>query len=200
MLGATYDVNDGASHHWSQSLSGGSPLSDSAPFRSYDVIFGAGKGLLISRKLMLTAGAEAEYREWLRQLPQAKYTIREKYTFWAPGTTLGASYNPFSYLVIKGEVGFEYTVSPTNATAGNPNGEPPVSDVTFALGSHPLWQAEGGADWPISRAMHVFADGAYSRFGFGKSANFYYDGGQSEYEPSSITHLTKADLGIAWSF
>lgn len=200
MLGATYDVNDGASHHWSQSLNGGNPLSYSAPFRSYDVVFWLGKGFLISRKLLLTTEAEAEYREWLRQLPEAKYAIREKYTFWAPGAGLSASYNPSSSLVIKGKVGFEYTVSPTNATVGNPNGQPQVPNVTFALGSHPLWQAEGGADWPISRAIHVFADGAYSRFGFGRSANFHYDSGQSEYEPSSVTHLTKADLGLAWSF
>jgi hypothetical protein len=164
-------------------------------------LFWAGKGFLPTPKLLLTAEAESEYREWLRQLPKAELAIREDYTFWAPGAALGASYNPVSSLVIKGKAGFEYTVSPANATVGNPNGQVPAPNVTLALGNHPLWQAEGGADWAITRAIHTYADAAYSRFGFGRSADFYYDNGnKSEYEPSSVTHLTKLQLGLAWSF
>jgi hypothetical protein len=201
LLGMTYDFNIGASNHWSLSQSGGSPLSYSAPFRSNDLLFWVGKGFLPTRKLLLTAEAESEYREWIRQLPKAAYAIREDYTFWAPGAALGASYNPRSFLVIKGKVGFEYTVSPANATVGNPNAEVPVPNVTLALRSHPLWQFEGGGDWAITRAIHTYADASYSRFGFGRSANFYYDNGKKyEDEPSSVTHLTKLDLGLAWSF
>jgi hypothetical protein len=44
-------------------------------------------------------------------------------------------------------------------------------------------------------------DVSYARFEFGKSADFYYDNGRkNEYEPSSVTHLTKVDVGVAWSF
>jgi hypothetical protein len=199
LLGLTYDFNNGASNHWSQSLNGGSPLSYSAPFRSNDVLFWVGKGFLPIRKLLLMAEAESEYREWFRQLPEAGLAIRENYTFWAPGAAVGCTYNPMSYLVIKGKAGFGYTVSPVNATVGNPNGQ--VPNITLALGDRPLWQTEGGADWGITRAVHAYADVTYSWFAFGRSANSYYDNGKKyEYEPSSVTHLTKVAVGLAWSF
>lgn len=199
VMGGAYEFNDGASNHWSLSLTGGSPLSYSAPFRSNDLLFRAGFGLLPTRKLWLTAAPELQFREWLRQLPKAELAIREDYTFWAPGAALGASYNPLRSLVIKGHAGFRYTVSPENATVGNPSGQ--VPNITMALRSHPLWQFDGGPDWAFTHAVRGFVDAAYSRFGFGRSADFYYDDGKkSEYEPSSVTHLTSIDAGLAWSF
>jgi hypothetical protein len=139
LFGVTYDFNSGASSHRSQSLNGGSPLSYSAPFRSNDVLFRVGKGFQPIRSLLLTAEAESEFREWLRQLPEAEFAIRENYTFWALGVAFGASYNPVSSLVIKGKAGLEYTVSPVNATVGNPNGQ--VPNVTLGLGHRPLRKA-----------------------------------------------------------
>jgi hypothetical protein len=207
VLGATYDFNNGASNHWSLPLDldansgcGGTPLQYKAPFQSNDLSFWVGKGFLPTRKLLLEAEAVGEYRQWLRQLPMAALAIREEYTFWAPGVALGGSYNPVSSLVIKGKAGFEYLVSPTNATIGNPYGQVPIPDFTFALRPHPLWRFEGGGDWAITRAMHTYADVSYSRFGFGMSAAQNYEAKKGEQEPSSITHLTKLDVGLAWSF
>jgi hypothetical protein len=201
LLAVTYDYNNGGSNHWSLSLTGGNPLNYSAPFRSNDVLLWIGKGILPTRKVLLTAQTEAEYREWLRLLPKAEVAIRENYTFWAPGAAIGASYNPASALVLKGKAGFEYPISPTNTTVANPNTQPPIPDATLALGHRPIWHAEGGVDWAIARGIHTYADGAYSRFGFGRSANSYYDDHERyQYEPSSVTHLTKIDLGLAWSF
>jgi len=93
--------------------------------------------------------------------------IREDYTSRAPGFSLYASYNLRSSLVINGKTGFEYTLSPANATVGNPNGPVPVPNAILALNSHPLWQFEGGVDWAITRAIHSYTDASYSRFGFG---------------------------------
>ena len=134
-------------------------------------------------------------------VPAATFDTREDYTFWAPGFALGASYNPVSSLVIKGKAGFEYTVSPANAGGGNPNAQVPVPSVTMVLGSHPLWQFAGGGDWAITRAIHVYTDANYSRFGFGRSVDYYYDNGkESHHEPSSLTHLIRVNVGFAWSF
>ena len=84
---------------------------------------------------------------------------------------------------------------------GNPNAQVPVPAVTMVLGSHPVWQFEGGGDWAITGALHAYAEGSYSRFGFGRSIDYYYDDGSlSHHEPPSVTHLTKLDVGLAWSF
>jgi hypothetical protein len=203
LLGATYEFNSGTSNHCCLLLpvNGGVSLTYAAPFRSNDLLFWLGKGFLPTRKLLLTAEGESEYREWLRQLPAGKFDTREDYTFWAPGFAVGASYNPVSSLVIKGKAGFEYTVSPANAAGGNPNAQVPVPSVTMVLGSHPLWQLAGGGDWAITRAIHAYADANYSRFGFGRSVDYYYDNGMEYHdEPSSVTHLTKVNVGLAWSF
>ena len=153
LFGVTYDFNTGDSNHWSQSLTGGSPLNYPAPFRGNDLSFFVGKGFLPTRKLLWEVEAESEYREWLRQLPKALLAIREDYTFWAPGVAIGVSYCPLSSLVVKGKAGAEYTVSPANSTVGNPTGTVPVPNYTFALGDRLLWQAEGGVDWAITRGI-----------------------------------------------
>ena len=71
----------------------------------------------------------------------------------------------------------------------------------MVLGSHPLWQFAGGGDWAITRAIHVYTDANYSRFGFGRSVDYYYDNGkESHHEPSSLTHLIRVNVGFAWSF
>jgi hypothetical protein len=126
---------------------------------------------------------------------------REDYTFWAPGFRLGATVNPLSSLVIKGKAAFGYTVSPVNAGSGNPNRPIPVPPVNMILRPHPLWQFAGGGEWAMTRAFHAYADAIYSRFGFGRSVDEFYDNGQkSHHEPSSVTHLTKIDVGLAWAF
>jgi len=202
LLGATYDFNIGSSNHYSLPTQGsGPPDIYKAPFRSNDVQFWVGKGFVPSRKLLLEVEAEAEYREWLRQLPRATYDTREDYTFWAPGLALGGSYNPGSSLVFKAKAGFEYTVSPQNAGGGNPTATIPVPPVNMVLGPHSLWEMGGGTDWAITRALHTYADVSYSVFGFGKSVAYLYDDGMMSHgEPSSITRLTKLDVGLAWGF
>jgi hypothetical protein len=53
----------------------------------------------------------------------------------------------------------------------------------------------------VTRAFHANLDATYSRFGFGRSVDeFYDDGRRSHHEPSSVTHLTRVDVGFAWSF
>lgn len=198
LFDVTYDFNDGSSDHRSKSLTGGSPLHYSAPFRSNDVSFWIGKGFLPTPKLFLTVEAQAEYREWLRQLPQALLAIREDYTFWAPGLALGASYNPLHHLVVKAKAGFGYTISPTNATIGNPTNQTP--NLTLALGNRSVWRTTAGADWAITRRFHTFAEANYSHFIFGRSATEHFGDGGSELEPSSVTDLTKVNMGLAWSF
>jgi hypothetical protein len=203
LAGTTYDFNKGTSNHCCLPLNvnGGISLTYAAPFKSNDLLFWLGKGFLPTRQLLLTVQGESEYREWLRQLPAAALDTRENYTFWAPGFALGASYSPSSSLTIKGKVGFGYTVAPANAGGGNPNAPIPVPPVTMILGSHPLWRLGGGEDWAITRVIHAYANTDYSRFGFGRSINYYYDdGNQSHHEPSSVTHLVRVNVGLAWSF
>ena len=203
LLGAAYDFNNGTSNHCCLLLNvnSGISLTYAAPFRSNDLLIWLGKGFLPNRKLLLTAEGQSEYRAWLRRLPAATFDTREDYTFWAPGVAIGASYNPVTSLVVKGKAGFEYTVSPANAGGGNPNAEIPVPSSTMVLGSHPLWQLGGGADWAITRAIHAYTDANYSRFGFGRSVDYYYDNDKEfHYEPSSVTHLIRVNVGLAWSF
>jgi hypothetical protein len=203
LLGATYDFNDGASSHCCLSLTtnGGISLNYAAPFRSNDLSFWLGKGFMLTPKLLVTAEPEAEYREWLRLLPAGTYDTREDYTFWAPGFAVGAGFNPVSSLVIRGKAGFEYTVSPANAGGGNPNAAVPVPPVDMILRPHSLWQFQGGEDWAITRALHTYADAGYSRFGFGASVNYFYGNPvMSHHEPSSVSNLTRVDVGLAWSF
>ncbi len=197
LVGATYDFNRGTSTHTNAPGSPTSPVG----FRSNDLSFWVGKGFLLKPKFLLTAEPEAEYREWLRLLPNGRFDTREDYTFWAPGFALGASYNPWSSLVIHAKTGFEYTVSPVNAAGGNPNAAIPVPPANMILRPHALWQFAGGGDWAFTRAIHAYADASYSRFGFGRSPNYYYGDGTSYHdEPSSVTNLTRVDAGVAWSF
>jgi hypothetical protein len=197
LFGAIYDFNNGSSNH----LDEGNPVTSLAGFRSNDVQFWLGKGFLTTPKLFVTVEAGSEYREWLRLLPTGEYDTREDYTFWAPGFRLGASVNPLGSLVINGKAEFGYTVSPVNAGGGNPNALIPVPPVNMILRPHPLWQFAGGGDWAMTRAFHGYADANYLRFGFGRSANEFYDDGlKSHYEPSSVTHSTRIDIGLAWAF
>jgi hypothetical protein len=182
-------------------INGGISQNYSSSFRSNDLSLWLGKGFLFTPKFFVTAEPEAEYREWFRLLPAGTYDTREDYTFWAPGFALGVSYNPVSSLVIKCKAGFEYTVSPANSGSGNPNGQPPVPPVVMVLRPHSLWHFEGGEDWAITRALHTYVDAGYSRSGFGRSPNYYYDSGKYYHdEPSSVTNLTRVDVGLAWSF
>jgi hypothetical protein len=198
LLNVSYDFNTGSSNHRSKSLTGGSPLAYAAPFRSNDISFGIGKGFLPTSRLLVAPQVGFEYREWLRKLPEALLAIRENYTFWAPGAALNVNYNALHVLVLKARVGAEYTVSPTNATIGNPARQ--VPNLTLALGNRPVWQAELGADWAITSSVHAFADVAYSHFGFGRSATTSFGNGGTESEPSSVTDLARVHLGLAWSF
>jgi hypothetical protein len=198
LLEATYDFNTGSSDHRSKSLTGGNPLSYSAPFKSNDVWVGIGKGFLPMSKLVLTPESGFEYREWLRKLPLALLAIRENYTFWAPGAALSANYELVHALVLKARVGADYTISPTLNTIGNPAGQ--VPNLAFELGNRPVWRAEVGADAAITHSVHAFANVDYSHFGFGKSAVAHFGLGGSEYEPNSVTDLTKVRVGMAWSF
>jgi hypothetical protein len=201
LVWATYDFNYGNTNH----LNAGSALITPAGFRSNDLSFWLGKGFLPAPNLLLTAEPEAEYREWLRLLPNGEFDTRENYTFWAPGLALGASYSPRSSLVMKAKAGFEYTVSPVNAGNGKPNPSSqipaPVPAVNLILRPHALWQVEEGGDWALTHAIHVYADASYSRFGFGRSVNYHFDNGDYyHYEPSSVTNLLRIDAGLAWAF
>jgi hypothetical protein len=198
LLQGAYEFNDGSSKHWSKSLTGSGTLSYAAPFRSNDAQFAIGKVFTPNPRLLCVPELEAEYREWLRQLPQAGLAIRENYTFWAPGLAVSASYNPFKTLVLKARGGVAHTVFPANATIGNPSGQ--VPDFTFALGNRPVWQADLGADWAMARSLHAVAGIDYSHFGFGNSAPSYYGNGKDEYEPSSITDHARVHAGLAWAF
>jgi hypothetical protein len=197
LVGATYDFNNGHSNH----LNVGSALITPSGFRSNDLSFWVGKGFLLAPNLLVTAEPEAEYREWLRLLPNGEFDTREDYTFWAPGIALGLSYSPRSSLVLKVKAGFEYTVSPVNAGGGNPNASIPVPPVNLILRPHPLWQVAEGGDWAFPHAIHVYVDPSYARFGFGRSPNYYFDSGHmSHHEPSSVTNLLRIDAGLAWAF
>jgi len=201
LVGVTYDFNRGNTNH----QNGGSALVTPVGFRSNDLSFWVGKGFLLAPNLLLTAEPKAEYREWLRLLPNGEFDTREDYTFWAPGLALGASYSPRSSLVMKARAGFEYTVSPVNAGNGkpNPSSQIPASvpAVNMILRPHALWLVAERGDWAFTHAIHAHADATYSRFGFGRSVNYYFDNGNYyHYEPSSVTNLIRIDAGLALSF
>jgi len=198
LIEATYDFNTGSSDHRSKSLDGGNPLNYQSPFRSQDVFLGIGKGFLPASRLILTPEIGFEYREWLRKLPEALLAIQENYTFWAPGAALSATYDPLDRLILTARAGVGYTVSPTNDTIGNPAGQVPNLDL--GLGNGPVWRAKLGLDSPITRGLHAFADVDYSHFEFGQSAVAHYGQSGAEYEPKSVTDLTKVHVGLAWSF
>lgn len=194
-----YSFDEGATKHWSKVLDGSGTLQYKAPFRSNDVSFDLGYRWELNSYLSLTADAEGEYRQWRRDLPQALLSIKETYTFWAPGLLVGADYKPVHRLVLGGRGGFAHTAFPTNAGIGNP--EHNVPNAIMPLGSRAIYQAEAGIDYRWLRRFHTFAGIDYAHFSFGRSANVYYNNGaSSEYEPTSRTDLAKLKLGGAWSF
>ena len=199
LSGASYQYNDGFSKHWS--LQGNGPAVDQykAAFRSKDVALAIGRTFAPTARFLCTPGIDAEYRYWHRGLPEAKLEILEKYTFWAPGVGISASYNPVGRFVVMTRAGVAYTVYPTNAGIGNPAHQ--VPDVTFSLGSRAVWQADLGADYGISRSFHAFAGIDSSRFRFGASgsepAGPIYG---LQHEPKSLTDLAQINVGFAWAF
>ncbi len=193
-----YEFDDGSSKHWSQSLTGSGTLQYQAPFTSNDVRLGIGKTFVPATRFSFTPEAEAEYREWHRDLPKAGLSIEENYTFWSPGGAVHANYNPVGQFVVKARVGVAHTVFPTNAGIGNPANQ--VPNITFSLGTRYVWQADLGIDYAICRSLHAIAGIDYSHFGFGRSGNVSYAIGKGEYEPNSVTDLAKINVGLAWAF
>jgi hypothetical protein len=198
MLGVSYDFNDGSTFHQGLSQTTGVPVQPyMAHFRSNDALFLFGKGFLLSPNLLLAVEPELEYREWLR-LYQGHYSVSEDYTFWAPGLAVGCSYSPLHSLVVKIGGGFAYTVSPQVALIGNTMYS--IPNVALGLGKRSVWQAQAGVDWAFSRRVRTFVDANFSHFMFGQSAIAYCGNACSHREPSSITDLTKINVGVAWSF
>jgi opacity protein-like surface antigen len=196
---STYQYDDGASKHWSESSGSSVIRRYPAAFISDDIFVGIGPSFSLASRFSLTLEADAEYREWHRGLPQAQYEVIEHYTFWAPGGSVRAAYNPVSRLVVVARGGLAHTIFPTNAGIGNPAHE--VPNTFFALGARNAWQAGLGTDYAISRRIHAFAAIDYSHFGFGESAS--ESGGPIEpeqHEPTSVTDLAKVNVGFAWSY
>jgi hypothetical protein len=199
---ATYQYDDGASKHWSHSTGVGESseiLQYPAPFISSDIFVGIGLTFTPTSRFSLTPEADVEYREWHRGLPQATLEVVEHYTFWAPGGSVRAAYNPVGHLVFTARAGLAHTVFPTNAGIGSVAHK--VPDTIFSLGTKNVWQAAFGTDYAVFRRFHLFAGIDYSHFGFGKSA--LVPAGPiegSQYEPNSVTDLAKVNVGFAWSY
>jgi hypothetical protein len=60
-----------------------------------------------------------------------------------------------------------------------------------------VWVTVGA---PFTRGFHTIAEANYAHFIFGRSANVPYGNGHYEFEPSSVTDLTKVNVGLAWWF
>jgi hypothetical protein len=196
---ATYQYDEGATKHWSQSLNGSGILQYRAGFVSNDFSVGIGPTFTPTSSFSWAVEADAEYRGWHRDLPKAALEVIEHYTFWAPGGGVRAAYNPVKRLVVTARGGLAHTVYPTNAGIGSIPHE--VPNTTFALGTRNLWQAAVGTDYAIYHRFHAFGAIDYSHFGFGRSAS--EPGGPIEgpqYEPNSVTDLAKVNVGIAWSY
>jgi opacity protein-like surface antigen len=199
---ATYQYDDGASKHWSHSTGtdGSSEiLQYRAPFVSNDIFFGIGPTFTPTSRFSLTPEADVEYREWHRGLPKATFEVIEHYTFWAPGGSVRAAYNPMKHLVLTARGGLAHTVFPTNAGIGSVAHE--VPNTVFSLGTKNVWQAGFGIDYALFPRFHLFSAIDYSHFGFGRSAS--EPGGPmegSQVEPNSVTDLAKVNVGFAWSY
>lgn len=196
---ATYQYDEGATKHWSHSLNSPEILQYRAGFVSNDIFVGIGPTFTPTSRFSWTLEADAEYRGWHRDLPNAALEVIEHYTFWAPGGGVRVAYNPVRRLVVTARGGLAHTVSPTNAGIGSVPHD--VPNTTFALGTRNLWQAAVGTDCAIYHRFHAFAAIDYSHFGFGRSAS--EPGGPIEgpqYEPNSMTDLAKVNVGFAWFY
>jgi len=193
---ATYEYNDGTTKH---TMPNASPVVSACV--TNDMFVGVGPTFTPASRFSVTPEADVEYREWHRGLPGNTLDFIEHYTFWAPGVTVRAAYNPVGRVVLTARGGFAYTVFPAMAGSGDAIEEVPPH--TFSLDQHDVWQAGLGMDYAMGRRVHAFGEVEYSRFGFGASA-WTPEGpmfpGKQHQEPNSVTDLARVNLGIAWSY
>ena len=191
----SYQYSDGTTRHTQPNLP---PYA--AGCVTNDVFIGIGPSFTPTPRFSWTLEANAEYRKWRRGLPFNKLDFIENYTFWAPGVDARVAYNPVGHFVVTARGGFAYTVNPAMSGSGDaPNEVPPH---VFSLDQHNVWKTGLSMDYETGHRLHVFAGIDYSRFGFGASASTYEGPilkGQ-HHEPDSVTHLAKANVGIAWSY
>jgi hypothetical protein len=166
------------------------PLNFQPDLAETDVTAELGKGFLVSPRLLITPAVQAGYRLWNRNLGPGQ---GEDYRTFTAGGAVHADFAATPRLVLRASAGLAEEIAP---------------HITFDyqhsygadLGARPVYEAGAGLDYRLTRRLHLSADAALSRYGYGRSGALATAERGAIFEPASTTTDARLQAGLAYAF
>jgi hypothetical protein len=185
-----FAYNNGHENYRGSVFNSSEPLNFQPGLADTAVTAELGKGFLVSPRLLVTPAARAGYQLWNRNLGPGQ---GEDYRTFTAGGAVHADFAATSRLVLRGSLGLEEEIGP---------------HITFDylhsygadLGARPVYEAGAGLDYRLTRRLHLSADAALSRYGYGRSAALATAERGTIFEPASTTTDARLQAGLAYAF
>lgn len=147
-----------------------------------DLDFRLGKGFALKRDFMLTPFLGLGYHEWDRGVNEG-----ELYSHGYYGVGLLVQYSPTGKLVLSADAMIGKTFNSYIDVAG-------ADGFAGDLGNSTIYKLGLGADYALSRRMHLTGGLEYTHFSYGESAVYH-----GYFEPPSKTSNVTAKVGVGYT-
>ncbi len=149
-----------------------------------------GKGFMLSPRLVITPAAAFGWSLWRRDLGPSQI---EDYEGFTAGAMMHADYAATQRLVLRAAAGVAEEIAP-RITFNYAHG------YTTDLAARAAYQASLGADYALTRRLHLSADAAWSTFSYGRSAVVQTLERGRIFEPASTTTDARLQAALAYAF
>jgi hypothetical protein len=149
-----------------------------------------GKGFLLSPRLLITPAAQAGYQLWNRNLGPSQ---GEDYRTFTAGGAVHADFAATPRLVLRASLGLAEEIAPHIAFNYQ-------HSYGADLGARPVYEAGAGLDYRLTGRLHLSADAALSRYGYGRSPALAAGDRGAIFEPASTTTDARLQAGVAYAF
>jgi hypothetical protein len=185
-----FAYNNGHENYRGSVFNSSEPLNFQPGLADTAITAELGKGFLLSPRLLITPAAQAGYQLWNRNLGPGQ---GEDYRAFTAGGAVHADFAATPRLVLRASLGLAEEIAP---------------HITFDylhpygadLGARPVYEAGAGLDYRLTRRLHLSADAALSRYGYGRSPALAAGDRGTIFEPASATTDTRLQAGLAYAF